>query len=164
MSVVPTDLATLLTDIENKLISDGIFQSNTCFVSLLPDRLTFPASDQFAVITPGRQDVDPDTVSGADPQLIYFLGEFTVTLWGRLALDQYPRDDIYLDDGTLGLLKIMKSVIVSLHLYQPTDTGGNPLNTTPRLRSVTTLAKKVPEAGWGAVVLSFSLEWNMDFS
>src|SRR5436305_1593194 len=123
---IPTDLSTILIAVRDKLISDDLFPSTAVWLSLSPNLLQNPPSDDFAVLMPGTQRVIQGEVVGGGRDLTGMEGEVSLTIWDRLALDQVPRADDFLTHS-LGILGKMKCVINSLQLCDPVDASSNPI-------------------------------------
>lgn len=155
------DIATLLKAFRDKLISDNVFLSTNCFLSLVPSTLMFPPNDQFATLQPLRQTVDSGSVRGGGRVDMYMEGQLGVTVWSRLALDQLTRDDSYLTDSSLGALGKLACVINSLQLYQPVDSSLNQEMCEP-LQLITIESPKLIETSqvhWGSISTIWQMNW-----
>src|SRR5579884_2855511 len=154
-----TDLATILAAARDKLVADGVFAASACFLTLNPDDLRFPPSDQFAAVCPGPQRINTGVYVGGGRDIVVVEGQLTVSLWCRLALDQQPRDDSYLTDATLGALRRWRCVVNSLLLYQPLDGGGNQLLPKGfKWEGLDSYSRDYQGVGWGCLKSSFSFE------
>ncbi len=118
------------------------------------------------MITPGRQEADLGITRGANnDSILYFKGEFHAYLYGRLDLDEYPRDTSYLTDANLGLLVTMRKVISALQLYQPIDQDQMALIAEPmRLMDIESFKKVAADYSWGVIKLKYWLRWKFQFS
>lgn len=164
-SPITTDLATLLGKARDKLVSDNVFSASCVYVGLAPTTLQYPPGDQYAVVHPLPQVVDLPIDAGAGRELVYINGKIGVTLWSRNALDELPRDDMFLNDSSLGALAKVKCIYNSLHHYQPLDDSGNQLMAEPfRLLSIEPPKREFRQEGWGTILLTFEMDWNATLS
>lgn len=155
-----TTLATVLQTVQNKLIDDELFADNSCFLSLAPDASLYPPSDHFCAIAPGRQVADAPLVVGVG---FAFVGQITVAIWNRLALDQVPRADSYLTDASLGLLNKLQDVLTSLQMFMPQDSNGLLLTEPMRLLDID-VPRKTGLPDWGVVVSNWEVKYLNDLS
>lgn len=161
---VPSILTDILVAIRNKLVTDGLFTPSTCFLSLTPDILKAPPNDQLCVLTPTEFRVDQPCVVGGGNDLMFWLGEFMVTLWVRLATDRQMQDTLWITDRTLGALKLHDKLFESLQLYDPTNPAGNFYMGEPMrlLRVNTGLKTNLP--GWGMITSHWELHFTQNLT
>ncbi len=111
-----TPISQSLLAVKNKLITDNVFTSSECFISLEPHKIEY-VGGVYAAITPGRISIDQDFVAGAGIYGGLINMTVNIRLWCMNALDESSRDTQALTDNTLGILTKLNSVIQSLQMY-----------------------------------------------
>lgn len=158
---VATTLDIVLSAVKSKLIIDSVFTTSCCYLTLTPTVLEVPPDTVYAMIQPGRQNVDQPTFDGGGRVDLYFEGEINIVLMCRLALDQANRDDSWLTASTGALVKL-SAIINSLTSYVPTDSNGDFLLIRPfRLMYIDKPAVIARAEGWGYITAVFSFGWQM---
>ena len=161
---VNTTLDVLLLAAQNKLLSDGVFAINNCYIAVKPDLLIFPPGP-ICVLTPGRQKIDETIRVGAGRYIIVVDGLMTVSIWQAVDLDQTPRDATFLTDAALGIITLVTSMINSLELYQPLDVNGNQLMPYGfELISMDQYSREINGVGWGGITSTFSMEYSLNIA
>lgn len=117
-------LKSLVQGIQTALTTGGSppFATSSCFYALDPRKsLSFPPTDQFAVLQPTALRVKQRAFGQGQPTnaTLPMIVSFEITLWlyVRLALDEYNRSDSYLLDANYGALVLADSVIDTLQAY-----------------------------------------------
>jgi hypothetical protein len=148
MATLETNLPDILAQIKEKLLEDGVVNDSEVYLSISPVVQDFPPSDQFVMLTIGRQPVDQGIVTGGgDGAQLGFIGQVNVTLFTRLALDETPRADDMLTQSSLGAFAKQQCIIASLHLFFPEDDNGNFYLQEP-MRLIEIQEPTKPKQGW----------------
>jgi hypothetical protein len=155
---INSTLDVLLAAVRDKLVSDGVFTN--CFLSLSPITLKNPPGDQYAIVTPGEQEIDQPVLTGSGRDVLFIKGHVDVTIWNRLFLDESLRDTAYLTDSSLGALKKVQCVINSLTMFDPQDSTPNYLLAEPMRPLRVRVPDKVTVPGWGYVIVPFEMAWT----
>lgn len=160
-----TTLDVLLLAAQSKLIADDVFHLSSCFLTVTPDLLEFPANDVFGTISPGRQTIDDPIRIGAGRVVIVVNGEMIVTIWTRSYLDQVPQDTLFLTNSATGAIQTSTAVINSLELYQPVDGSGNQLLPAGfELVEIESFSRKAEKVGWGAIKTRWKFFYTLNIA
>lgn len=122
-------LTTLVQNVQTALTTGAapLFSTSACFYALDPRKsLSYPPTDQFAVIQPLNLKVDTRTFSTGSNNKLNIMVRFEMVLWlmVRYQVDEYNRSDAYLLDATYGSLALTDDVIDTLQNYSKSD-GSN---------------------------------------
>jgi len=158
---VSTWIDQLLLLVKQQIIDNANqFDDNTVMISVNPNFLQKPPSDQWIFLTPTRIQVDQRFVAGGGNDALYLRGGFILTLWSRLYLDTSNSDEQYLTDQSLGVIATVKQIIYALQLFQPKDSAGNMLIVEPMRSDWIEFDNRDFEGvGYGLTRLGYSLNW-----
>ena len=122
MAAVGTKLSTILVAIRDKLVSDSVFPSNRCRISLRMNVPHHNQADQYAVILPLAQNYDQQAHAGHGRRGAIVEGRINVYVRQRMALDDWYGDESWLASST-GFLDKLNAVEDSLDHYNPSSAG-----------------------------------------
>lgn len=159
---VNTDIATILEAVQQKVIDDGIFDA--VYISLQPQPLKYPPSDQYVIITPGRQPLDQGSTAGGGRDYNFVKGDLVLTIWSRLILDEVPRDNSYLTNVSLGALRKLKCCINSFQMFDPTNLNEDYILGEPMRFKAIEVPEKTGIPGWGYCAGVWEMNYTLDLS
>ena len=157
---VSSTLSALLAAVKCNMIKLGLFNAHTIYISQQPHLLANPPDDEYCIITVGKQKADQPVVTGAGNFGMFMVGHFGFTVRKRLALDPYPRDDIFITDPCLSLYDEVDKLIAALQIQDIVDVNGNYITAEPpRLLEYET-AIRDNESGWGYLDALFEINYT----
>lgn len=106
----------VLTAIQDKLVTDGIFSESECFLSLEPFKIEY-LGGVYCAITPGSINIDQGFVEGAGIYGGLITMKINIRLWSQNALDDSSRDTLALTQNTLGIYSRLSALINSLQMF-----------------------------------------------
>ena len=125
---VASNLETIIPLVKAQIAStNAVLDSSRIFASLADDKDLMERSpaDRFVAIKPLDFPVWEEAVTGGGNDLLWFDGEWEITLFVRYGIDADFADDQYLFDPVSGILPQWSAIIHNLQLFDPVNSAGN---------------------------------------
>lgn len=153
---VDCNLQTLLYYTQKRLITLGIYNTNTVFMGSLPEQNNVPPDISYAVITPGEfQRQNPETNT--------WIGQITVRVNFRFSMDIAMRGNLNMTQ-TSGVTTKINQIITALNLWDMTNGAFYFLAEPMRYNKQTKISKE--ELGknlqWDTFDLFFDIRYGED--
>jgi hypothetical protein len=163
-TAVNSDLGTILLNVQNQLITKGVFGSTAQLgLSLLREPSQHVSARFYGSLIPGTQFYDRPAVVGGGHYTSEVRGLFSLYVYAQNAVDQFNQDNYALTNSTTGLLTLVLNAANALQLYLPLDNDGNPLTMEPiRLVSQTEPLVYPHSPEWSYVSLLFEARFALN--
>lgn len=164
---VLTWLTTILDLVKTKLgTTDAVVDSSKVIISL-QDEYNAPSGNIMVLLVPGPQRPDQGLVTGAGNNAVLMLGEIGVVIWTRFNVDSATRGhEKLISDTSRGSLEVMRKVMKSLQMYDPTNDDTDFYLAEPmRLSDGGWMTKQQRQRGeWAPLSCSFEFSYLADLT
>lgn len=138
--------------------------SENVFLTLYPDAPEpEPSGEHFLSVAPGAGSFDEALFAGGGREQLCQVGEFQVTIYSRVQLDQSARDESILGHATEGLLVLKHRVLSALVGADPALPGGAKFS-RELLRPIRAAAPEHDAdrgIGWLSLAFALSFDWDL---
>lgn len=163
----PTSPEVVHAAIRNRLVDQGIFADEHCFLALEPEQGDpIPGTDIYCTITPEGHLPDDRAFTGGGNTVFLFYSYWQVILWVRSYIDQAGRHDEWLRNQSHGALSTFGNTLAALSLWYPLNDAGTAYLFAEPMRMAragfTPRKPRVRHADWGTLTSTWEVQYQIE--